>query len=292
MFHEHARGHAANAARDGGDGVDDRLNRVEIGVAAQVARLVNINAHVEHRLTGMEEIATIRFRAARGKNHHIAFAHDGRQVARTRMACGHRRVAIEQKHAHGFANNQATPHDNYALARNGNVVRVEHLDARRRRAGSISGTSACKHRSHGAATNAVHIFRGIERIANGLLIELLGQRAEHETAVNRRVGVHPGDNIHKFFLGCIFRKRNGTRANTQSSSALERRAFIGQIVGARAHAHNRKTRLHAALFERSNAPLQFLSQRVNNGLSKQQFRHDGSFFFCGIRSMEPTLARP
>ena len=208
------------------------------------------------------------------------------------MACGHRRVAIEQKHAHGFANNQTAPHDNYALACNGNVVRVEHLDARRRRAGSISGASACKHRSHGAATNAVHIFRGIERIANGLLIELLGQRAEHQTAVNRRIGVHPSDNIHKLFLGCVFRKRNGTRTNTQSSSALERRALIGQIVGARAHAHNRKTRLHAALFERSNAPLQFLSQRVNNGLSKQQFRHVGSFFFCTYGTWNPPWRDP
>ena len=110
--------------------------------------------------------------------------------------------------------------------------------------------------------------------------------------MNRRIGVHPGDNVHELFLGCIFRKRNGAGTNAQAGGALERCALIGQIVGARAHAHNRKTGLHAALFKRSNAPFQFLSQRVNNRLSKQQFRHDGSFFFCGIRSMEPTLTQP
>ena len=255
MFHEHARGHAANAARDGSDGVDNRLNRVEIGIAAQVARLVNVNAHIEHRLAGMEEIATVRLCAARGKNHDIAFAHDGRQIARTRVARGYRRVAIEQKHAHGLANNQAAPHDNHALACDGNVIRIEHFNAGGSRAGSISGTSAREHRSHGAAANAVHVFRGIERIANGFLVELGRQRAEHEAAVNRRIGVHPGDYIHELFLGCVFWKRNGASTNAQAGGALERCALIGQIVGARTHAHNRKTGLHAAFFERSNAPL-------------------------------------
>ena len=191
-------------------------------------------------------------------------------------------MAIEQKHAHGLANDQAAPHDNHALARDGNVVRIEHFNAGGSRAGGIPRASAREHRSHGAAANAVHVFRGIERIANGFLVELGRQRAEHEAAVNRRIGVHPGDNIHELFLGCIFRKRNGARTNAQAGGALERRTLIGQIVGARTHAHNRKTGLHAALFKRSNAPLQFLSQRVNNRLSKQQFRHDGSFFFCGI----------
>ena len=50
--------------------------------------------------------------------------------------------------------------------------------------------------------------------------------------------------------------------------------------------------IHAALFERSNAPLQFLSQRVNNGLSKQQFRHVGSFFFCAYGTWNPPWRDP
>ena len=62
------------------------LDGVEVGVAAQVALIIEVDAHVKNGLTRGEQIGPVSAGAARGANHDVGVADSACQVLRAGMA--------------------------------------------------------------------------------------------------------------------------------------------------------------------------------------------------------------
>ena len=169
------------------------------------------------------------------------------------MAHGHRGVAFEQHHGHRTPDHEAAAHHRHALARDIDAVGVEHLEACRSRAGRKAFAATREHARQRRAADAVDVFRRIEGLACGLFVVSARKRTEHQAAVNAGIAVDLRDDAYQRVLARVFGQHEAAHLDTQALGALERRAFVRQVVFALAHAHDRKRRHDACGLERFRA---------------------------------------
>ena len=106
---------------------------------------------------------------------------------------------------------------------------------------------AHEHAGIGTVSHAVHVLAGIEAIADLVLIslEVLGQRTEHENAVDLVVLVDLVDDLQEFLLGDVLGQNELLNSHAQSLGALGGAVLVAQIVGTLAAANDGQSGVHA-----------------------------------------------
>lgn len=127
--------HGADAAGDRGDGLDDRLNFGKAGVAAEVAVRADVDADIQHDLTGAHALRADHTGLTGGDDEDVGLAADLGQILAAAVADGHGRVLGEQQQRDRLADDKAAADDDDALAFDGDVVVLEQRHAGRGGAG-------------------------------------------------------------------------------------------------------------------------------------------------------------
>ena len=89
--------HGADAAGDRGDGLDDRLDLGKAGVAAEVAVRADVDADIQHDLTGAHALRADHTGLTGGDDEDIGLAADVGQILAAAVADGHGRMLGEQQ---------------------------------------------------------------------------------------------------------------------------------------------------------------------------------------------------
>ena len=177
------------------------------------------------------------------------------------MADGHGRVLGEQQQGDRLADDEAAANHDHALALDGHVIMLEQRHAGRGGAGRIAAVGAGVDRGERAVGDAVHILSRVEGAAGSLVVEVLGQRAEHQDTMNTLVLVERTDVVHQLLLARVLGQHDLTDRDADLLAALERAALIGQIVLARTHAQNGKAGLRAVFLQLLRLLTQLFGQR-------------------------------
>ena len=258
---EDGRRHRADAAGHGRDGLHDRLHLGEAGIAAEIAVRTDVDAHVQHDLARADALRADHAGLTGGDDEDIRLAADGGQIFAAAVADGHGRVLGEQQQGDRLADDEAAADHDHALALDGHVIMLEQRHAGRGGAGRIAAVGAGVDRGERAVGDAVHILSRVEGAAGGLVVEVLGQRAEHQNAVNTLVLVERTDVVHQLLLARVLGQHDLTDRDADLLAALERAALIGQIVLARTHAQNGKAGLRAVFLQLLRLLTQLFGQR-------------------------------
>ena len=145
MAHQHRGGHGAHTARHGGDSIHDRLRLGKAHVTAQLALVVQMDAHIHHGLAGTQAVSTHGAHPAHGHHDHIRLLADLGQVLGAGVADGHGGIFPVQHHGGGLAHYQAAAYHHGAFAGEGNIVVLQNLQAGLRGAGSITQIGVGEH---------------------------------------------------------------------------------------------------------------------------------------------------
>ena len=114
--------HGADAAGDRGDGLDDRLDLGKAGVAAEVAVRADVDADIQHDLTGAHALRADHTGLTGGDDEDIGLAADVGQVLAAAVADGHGRMLGEQQQRDRLADDKAAADDDDALAFDGDIA--------------------------------------------------------------------------------------------------------------------------------------------------------------------------
>ena len=197
----------------------------------------------------------------------------------------------EQQHGNRLADDKAAADDDHALAFDGNVVVLEQRHAGRGSAGRIAALRAGVNGGHGTVGDAVHVLLGIERRARRFIVEMLGQRAEHQHAMHLFICVERVDIFHQHILRYIFGQDDLTDGDADLLAALECAALIGKVVLTRADAQDSKAGFGAVFLQFFASCVEFLGQRLGDLSSLEQHSH-GKILLCLTRSAAyPFLLR-
>ena len=123
--------------------------------------------------------------------------------------------------------------------------------------------------------HAVHVLAGQQTVADLVLVSLqvLGQGAEHQYAVDIRVGVHLVDDGNHLLLGGIGGQHVILDRHTHQLGALGGALFIAQVGGVLTHADDAQGG-HDALFPQGGGTgLQIGVQGIGNFFAQQQLGH-------------------
>ena len=228
MFGEDRRRHSAHAARHGRDGVNDRLRSIRIDVTHQLASgLVPINANINDRLALSNRIHVNRTRASNGGNHNVGSTALGSKVARMRMARRHGRIARRKHGGNRTPDHQRAPDHSNLSSIQLNAVMIQQSKHGFGCAGGKTLAAPRKRGEQRSRRHRVNVLGRIERCGNRVLVKAGGQRAEHQAAMNRRIGIDVLDGRQQLVLRNIGRKQNAASFNANLLAALERTALVG-----------------------------------------------------------------
>ena len=154
---------------------------------------------------------------------------------------------MEQQHGGGLAHHRAPADDHRLLAGAVNAVVVQNLHAGGGGAGGEAQGLAHEHAGVGAVGHAVHVLAGIQTVADLVLVRLqvLGQGAEHEHAVDLVVGVDAVDDFQKVPLGHVLGQDELLHRHAQGLRPLGGATLIAEIVGPLAAADDGQGGLYA-----------------------------------------------
>ena len=265
--------HGADAAGDRGDGLDDRLNFGKAGVAAEVAVRADVDADIQHDLTGAHAFCADHTGLTGGDDEDVGLAADLGQIFAAAVADGHGRMLGEQQQRDRLADDKAAADDDDALAFDGDVVVLEQRHAGRSSAGGITALGAGVNSGHGTVGDAVHVLFRVERRAGRLVVQVLGQRAEHQYTVDLLVRAQRVDVLHQHLLRHILRQDDLTDGDADLFAALERAALVGQVILACADAQDGEAGLYAVFLQFFRLCMELLGQRLGDLGSLEQHSH-------------------
>ena len=150
---------------------------------------------------------------------------------------------------------------------------VEKGDDRLGRAGREARRLVREDPVERARGDAVDVLRGVEGGTGGVLVERSGERPEHEAAMDGRVPVHPGDDVHELSLGAVGREDEPAHVDADLRAALLGAPLVGEVVIALAHAHDGKRRRHAARGQGLDAGNESLGDGGRDGRAPEELRH-------------------
>ena len=267
MTDQHGGGHSAHAAGHRGDGLDDRLNLGEHGVARHAAlalggHLVGIpvHGHVNDDLAGTDIILGQALQHACGRHQDVSLAGHFLHVPGLGVAHGNGGVLAQQHHGGGLAHHQRAADHNGLLASAVDAVVVQDLHAGLGGAGREAQLLAHEHTGVGQVSHGVDILAGGQMVADLVLIRLqvLGQGAEQQAAVDAVVGVDGLDLGDQRLLGHILRQQELHHVHADQLGTGGCALLIGQVGEILAAADDGQLRHDTLFLQRRHALLQLL----------------------------------
>ena len=210
------------------------------------------------------------------------------------MGQRHGGVARQEHHGHRTPDHEAATEHHDALARNGDAVEIERFQTRLGRSGREALARVGEHAGERRRSNAVDILDRSQAVAHSAFIHGSGQRAEHETAVDARIGIHEVDDGLQLGLRRLRWQHETTHGDAVEIGLAGAGALVGQIVGPLPHAHNGERRRHAVRPQAVDAGQQALPQGRGYLLAVQNPRHQLSLFTTSAytsSAMAPPAAR-
>ena len=150
---------------------------------------------------------------------------------------------------------------------------LEQRHAGRGGAGGITALGAGVRGGHGTVGDAVHILFRVERRARRLIVEMLGQRAEHQHAVDLLVRAQRVDVLHQHLLRHVLGQDDLTDGDADLFAALERTALVGQVILACTDAQDGEAGLYAVFLQFFRLCMELLGQRLGDLGSLEQHSH-------------------
>lgn len=147
------------------------------------------------------------------------------------MGQRHGGVARQEHHGHRTPDHEAATEHHDALARNGDAVEIERFQTRLGRSGREALARVGEHAGERRRSNAVDILDRSQAVAHSAFIHGSGQRAEHETAVDARIGIHEVDDGLQLGLRRLRWQHETTHGDAVEIGLGGRRSLVGQIVG-------------------------------------------------------------
>ena len=144
-----------------------------------------------------------------------------------RMARRHGRIARRKHGGNGTTNHQRPTDDRNLGPIQLNTVMVQQRQHGLGRAGSKALATTRKRGKQRGRRHGVNVLGRIECRGNRVLVKAGGQRAEHQAAMNRRIGIDVLNGRQQLVLRNIGRKQNATCLNPHFFAALERTALVG-----------------------------------------------------------------
>ena len=145
-------------------------------------------------------------RAPDGGHQQVRLAGDGDEVAGLGVADGHRGVRVEEEQGHGLAHDVAPPHDDRALAGDGDALSTQQLHDPRRRAGH-EARPLLHEQPDVLGMETVDVLRGIDEAQYLFGVDRGRQRELDEDAVDLRAAVVVVDLRHHLQGGGRSRQR-------------------------------------------------------------------------------------
>ncbi|KAF1858236.1 hypothetical protein Lal_00014736 [Lupinus albus] len=196
ILQQHRDGHRPHATRHRRDVAGDFLDAVEVDVAAQLALVVAVDAHVDDDGARLDHVAGQRVAAADGGHDDVRLAGVVAQVRRTAMADGDGGVLLQEQQRHRLADRVAAADDDGVLAAQVDAGRLDQLHAavRRARAEAFQAGHQFAGGQHGIA---VHVLAGRDGFDDFRRVDVLRQRHLDEDAVDGRIRVQRGDTVEQ-----------------------------------------------------------------------------------------------
>ena len=238
MAYQHRGGHGAHAAGHGGDGVYHRFSGGKLHVTAQLALLVYMDAHIHDRLACPQAVRAHSRHLAHGHHHDVGLPAHFRQVLCAGVAQGHGGVFPVQHHGGGLAHHKTAAHHHGTLAGKRNVIILQNLHAGLRGAGRVAQFGVREHPGQRSVRNAVDVFFRAQGGADGAVIELLGQRAEQQTAVDAVIGVHLIQYPEQLLLCGVGGQHELLDCDAHLAAAGRHAPLVGEVILPLAHPHH------------------------------------------------------
>ena len=144
---------------------------------------------------------------------------------------------------------------------------LEQLDARRSRGGWKPPMAVGEHRSQRSQRDAVDILLRRKQLAHASFVHKRRKRPEQQASVHVRIVVDFAKRSLQSLLRRELVKGDGAHGDAEGVGALASGALIGQVVGTRPHAHDRKRRLDAGPRKRVDARREICRQALDDGFS-------------------------
>nr|CUV15163.1 protein of unknown function [Ralstonia solanacearum] len=201
---QHGDGHRTDAARHGRDMAGHALDAGEVDIAAQLAGIVAVHAHVDDDRARLDHVSRDDVAAADGGHDDVGLAGVGGQIARLAVADGDGGAGLQQQHRHRLADDVRGAHHHGTRAAHRVVDRFEHLHAAVRRA-RTEQRRAGHQRAGVGDVEAVDILFGRDGLQHLVAVDVLGQRQLDQDAVDARVAVQRVDAAEQVGLGQVGR---------------------------------------------------------------------------------------
>ena len=187
------------------------------------------------------------------------------------MADGNGGVLAHEHHGSRLAHHQGTADHNGSLALAVDAVVVQDFHAGGGGTGGVAQIQALKNTGVGHMGHAVHVLLGIQPVADLVLVSLqvLGQRPEHQHAVDGIVGVDLVNDSQNLFLGSVGVQNEVLDVHAHQLGPLGSALLVGQVAGVLTHADDAQGG-HNALFPQGGGTgLQIRVQGIGNFLAQQ-----------------------
>ena len=144
-----------------------------------------------------------------------------------RMARRHCGIASRKHGGNGTANHQRPTNDRDLGPIQLNAVMIQQSKHGFGCAGGKTLAAPRKRGEQRSRRHGVNVLGRIECRGNRVLVKAGGQRAEHQAAMNRRIGIDVLDGRQQLVLRNIGGKQNAASLNANLFAALERTALVG-----------------------------------------------------------------
>ena len=239
-------------------------------------------ADVDDRLSGVKIRRADALAPSGRGNEDVRPARDLRGIFGFRVTERHRRAAAQQKHRRRAPDDEAAPEYDGVFPLDGNLIKLQQLRHRLRRAGGEPPVRPGIHRGERALRCAVHVLFRRDGAQYARLVQRRGQRAQQQYAVYRCIGAQTAQRFFQCHAGNVLRKGNAPRFDAGGGAALHGGTLVGQIVLARSKAHDGERR-DDALFAQAGYELRrFFVERGSSGRSAEKHAHRASLPYTSL----------
>ncbi len=241
----HGGSNSANTAGNGSDGTHNGLYLFVHRITRHTALALGgdlfgipVHGNIDDDLALADKFLGQAAQHAGGRNDDISLPADGSGIHSLGVAHGNGGILAHEHHSGRLANHQAPANNHSGLALAVDAVVIQNLHTGGGGAGGIAQILALKHTGVGHMGHRVHILAGGQPVADLVLVvlQMLGQRPEHQNAVNRIVRIHFVDHLQHILFGCILGQDVVLNSHAHFLGPLGRALFIAQIRGVFAQA--------------------------------------------------------
>ena len=171
---------------------------------------------------------------------------------------------------------EAAPEYDGVFPLDGNLIKLQQLRHRLRRAGGEPPVRPGIHRGERALRCAVHVLFRRDGAQYARLVQRRGQRAQQQYAVYRCIGAQTVQRFFQCHAGNVLRKGNAPRFDAGGGAALHGGTLVGKIVLPRSEAHDGERRDNAFFAQRGYGLRRFFVERGGSDRAAKKHAHHTS----------------